>query len=168
MASAGHETTTNLIARGVALLLTDRRQWHDLCANPTLAAAAVEETLRFDGPAKTMPRTATTDVEVAGVRIPAGERVLPMFTSANRDETVFPDADRFDIHRPRPDQPHLGFGRGQHYCAGAGLGRLEGRIALEVLARRLPGLRLDPVAPLRFRANTVIRSLRELPLRWDV
>ena len=167
VASAGHETTTNLIAIGVAHLLADRRQWRDLCADPTLAAAAVEEILRFDGPAKAMPRTATTDVEVAGVRIPAGERVLPMFTSANRDATVFPDADRFDIHRPRPDHPHLGFGRGQHYCAGAGLARLEGRVALEVLARRLPGLRLEPAVPLRFRANVVIRSLHELRLRWE-
>ncbi|HTC79902.1 MAG TPA: cytochrome P450, partial [Acidimicrobiia bacterium] len=77
------------------------------------------------------------------------------------------DADRFDIHRPRPDHPHLGFGRGQHYCAGAGLARLEGRVALEVLARRLPGLRLEPAVPLRFRANVVIRSLHELRLRWE-
>ena len=168
VASAGHETTTNLIAMGVRLLLADRPQWEALCADPGLAAAAVEETLRFDGPAKTMPRTTTADVEVGGVRIPAGERVLPMFTSANRDETVFPDAGRFDIHRPRPEHPHLGFGRGQHYCAGAGLGRLEGRVALEVLARRLPGLELEADAPLCFRPNTVIRSLRSLRLRWDV
>ena len=102
------------------------------------------------------------------MRIPAGDRVLAVLTSANRDETVFVDADRFDIHRPRPDRPHLGFGRGQHYCAGAALGRLEGRVALEVLTRRLPGLHLDPAVPLRFAPNTVIRTLRELRLRWDV
>jgi cytochrome P450 len=81
---------------------------------------------------------------------------------------VFVDADRFDIHRPRPDHPHLGFGRGQHYCAGAALGRLEGRVALQVLTRRLPGLRLDPAVPLRFAPNTVIRTLRDLRLHWDV
>jgi cytochrome P450 len=166
--SAGHETTTNLIAVGVALLLADRRQWEDLCADPTLAAAVVEETLRFDGPAKAMPRTATTDVELSGVHIPAGDRVLAMLTSANRDGLVFADADRLDIHRPRPDHPHLGFGRGHHYCAGAALGRLEGRIALEVLAQRLPGLHLAPAAPRRFGPNAVIRTLRKLPLRWTV
>jgi cytochrome P450 len=163
--SAGHETTTNLIAVGVAQLLATG-QWDDLCADPTLAAAAVEETLRFDGPAKAMPRTVTADVELSGVRIPAGDRVLAMLTSANRDGRVFPDGDRFNIHRARPAHPHLGFGRGQHYCAGAALGRLEGRVALEVLSRRLPGLRLDPTIALRFTANTVIRSLRELPLHW--
>ncbi|HEY3240466.1 MAG TPA: cytochrome P450 [Acidimicrobiia bacterium] len=164
--SAGHETTTNLIAVGVALLLADRCQWESLCADPSLAAAVVEETLRFDGPAKGMPRTTTAEVELSGVRIPAGARVMAMLNSANRDATVFDDADRFDIRRPRPDHPHLGFGRGQHYCAGAALGRLEGRVAFEVLARRLPGLRLDPAVALRFAPNAVIRTLRELPLTW--
>jgi cytochrome P450 len=165
--SAGHETTTNLIAVGVALLLATG-QWDDLCADPTLAAAAVEETLRFDGPAKAIPRTATTDVELSGVRIPAGDRVLAMLTSANRDEEIFDDAGRFDIHRPHPGHPHLGFGRGQHYCAGAALGRLEGRVAFEVLTRRLPRLRLDTIDPLRFGPNAVIRTLQQLPLRWEV
>jgi cytochrome P450 len=165
--SAGHETTTNLIGAGVAQLLVTG-QWKDLVADPSLAAAVVEETLRFDGPAKGLPRTTTADVEVAGVRIPAGERVLAMVTSANRDESVFPDGDRFDIHRGDLDHPHLGFGRGHHYCAGAALARLEGRVAFEMLARRLPGLRINGTDPLRFRPNTVIRALQELPLRWDV
>ncbi|MGH9010944.1 MAG: cytochrome P450 [Acidimicrobiia bacterium] len=165
--SAGHETTTNLIAMAVALLLTTG-QWDDLRADPTLASAVVEETLRFDGPAKGIPRTAVDDVEVAGVRIPAGDRVLAMMTSANRDDRFFPHPDRFDIHRPRPDHPHLGFGRGHHYCAGAGLGRLEGRVALEVLADRLPGMRLDSEDPMQFAPNVVLRTVRQLRLCWEV
>jgi cytochrome P450 len=163
--SAGHETTTNLIAMAVALLLTTD-QWDDLRADPTLASAVIEETLRYDGPAKGIPRTAVSDVELSGVRIPAGDRVLAMMTSANRDARVFSDPDRFDIHRPRPDHPHLGFGRGHHYCAGAGLGRLEGRVALEVLVDRLPGLRLD--GALQFAPNVVLRTVRQLRLRWEV
>jgi len=164
--SAGHETTTNLIGMAVALLLATG-QWDDLCADPGLAAAVIEETLRYDGPAKGIPRTTTSDVELSGVHIPAGERVLAMMTSANRDDGIFSEADRFDIHRPRPDHPHLGFGRGEHYCAGAALGRLEGRVALEVLVERLPGLRLAATEPLEFAPNVVIRTLRRLPLRWD-
>jgi cytochrome P450 len=165
--SAGHETTTNLIAMAVALLLTTG-QWDDLRADPTLASAVVEETLRYDGPAKGIPRTAVGDVELSGVRIPAGDRVLAMMTSANRDDRFFPDPDRFDIHRPRPDHPHLGFGRGHHYCAGAGLGRLEGRVALEVLVDRLPGLRLDSADPLQFAPNIVLRTVRQLRLSWEL
>jgi cytochrome P450 len=163
--SAGHETTTNLIAMAVAMLL-ETGQWADLCADPALASAAVEETLRFDGPAKGLPRTAAVDVDLSGVRIPAGDRIVAMVTSANRDEHVFSEPHRFDIHRARPDHPHLGFGRGPHYCAGAALARLEGRVALEELARRLPGQRLAGEGRLEFVANSVIRSLRRLPLHW--
>ncbi|HEV3363095.1 MAG TPA: cytochrome P450 [Acidimicrobiia bacterium] len=165
--SAGHETTTNLIAMAVALLLTTG-QWDDLVADPTRASAVVEETLRYDGPAKGIPRTTTSDVELSGVRIPAGDRVLAMMTSANHDDRFFTDPDRFDIHRPRPDHPHLGFGRGHHYCAGAGLARLEGRVALEVLVDRLPGMRLESADPLQFTANIVLRTVRQLRLRWEV
>ena len=165
--SAGHETTTNLIAMAVAQLLTTG-QWDDLRADPSLAAAVIEETLRYDGPAKGIPRTAVDDVELSGVRIPAGDRVLAMMTSANRDDRFFSAPDRFDIHRPRPDHPHLGFGRGHHYCAGAGLGRLEGRVALEVLVDRLPGLHLDSADPLQFAPNIVLRTVRHLRLGWEV
>ncbi len=145
LANAGHETTTNLLANAVNLLLTHREQWQALCADPTLIPNAVEEALRFDSSVNAWRRRALVDVELAGdgdaVTIPAGAKVLILLGSANRDPDHYERPDEFDVRRDDARQ-HLSFGRGIHYCLGAPLARLEGRVVLEELAARAPDLRL--------------------------
>ncbi len=162
----GHETTTKLISNAVALLLSHPEQWQALRANPSLAPNAVEETLRWDCPLLGMLRTTTEEVEVAGQRLPKGANVMLMFASANRDEQHGVQPDSFDIRRKPSD--HLSFGRGIHYCLGAQLARLEGRIALEMLAQHLPTLRLQPGRSLVYAPNLVLRGLQSLPVTWEV
>ena len=164
--SAGHETTSNLIAHAMIWLLRDREQWEALVADPSLAPAVVEETLRFDAPVMGFLRTATQDVEIGGVRIPAGARLELMYGSANRDAAAFSEPDRFDIRREQSGQ-HLAFGRGIHYCIGAALARLEGQVALEVLATRLPSLRLDAEREIPYQPNAAFRGPTDLWLEWD-
>jgi cytochrome P450 len=143
---AGQETTVDLIANGVRLLLTHPSQWRALLDDPSLAAALVEETLRYRGPVEIVPpRYTFRDVELAGGTIPAFERVGLSLWGANRDPRVFADPDTFDICRTDVHR-HIAFGRGTHFCLGAALGRLEGRIMFERIAEHLPDLRLavDP------------------------
>jgi cytochrome P450 len=135
---AGNETTTNLIARMVDTLLEHPDQFAKLRADLSLLPNAIEETLRYAGIVPTLPRLTTQDAEVGGVRIPAGQIVMPFFMAANRDPRRFPDPDRFDITRKTTG--HLGFGFGAHFCLGAHLARLETRIAMEGIVRRLPNL----------------------------
>ena len=137
---AGNETTTNLIARMTTTLLDHPDELAKLRGDLSLLPNAVEETLRYAGIVPTLPRMTTQEVEVAGVQIPAGQVVMPFFMAANRDSRRFPDADRFDITRKTTG--HLGFGFGAHFCLGAHLARLETRIAMEAVLRRLPNLRL--------------------------
>lgn len=137
---AGNETTTNLIARMVTTLLDHPEQLAKLQADLALLPNAVEETLRYAGIVPTLPRLTTQEVEVGGVRIPAGQVVMPFFMAANRDPRRFPDPDHFDITRKTTG--HLGFGFGAHFCLGAHLARLETRIAMEGVLRRLPNLRI--------------------------
>ena len=107
----------------------------------------------------------TEDVQLGGVTIPAGETVLPLFATANRDPSAFTDPDRFDISRAPAN--HLAFGAGVHHCLGAQLARLELQEALRGLAGRMPGLRLAiPAGELRFTPGMAIHSLCELPVRW--
>ncbi len=161
---AGHETVTNLIGNAVATLLAHPGQLEAVRADPELLPVTLEEVLRFEGPANSaLIRHTLEPVEYSGVTIPAGEFVLAMLTSANRDESRFADADRFDPGRATSGL--LTFGHGIHYCIGAPLARLEGRIALDRLLRRFPELRLA-VAPdeLRWRFSTLIRGLDSLPV----
>jgi cytochrome P450 len=179
LVNAGHETITTMLTLGLYHLLQDRSHWAALCANPALAAAVVEEVLRFDGPLKMVSRRATRDTEIGGVAIPADSRVGLVVGSANRDETVFQDPDRFDIQAaqkgPQKDpemsdekrRPHLAFGRGAHLCAGAPLARMEGRIAFERLATRLPSLRLANETEPEFARNTAVRLPLALHVGWD-
>jgi cytochrome P450 len=164
--SAGHETTTNLIAHLILLLLRHPDEWAAVRADYSLIPGAVEEALRLNSPIRGMIRTTTENVEVAGVAIPAGARLQLMYSSANHDETVFPDPERFDIRREhRPF--HLGFGHGTHFCVGAPLARLEARVTVELFAERLPNLRLLPDHPLHYTPNVVFFTPTELPLVWD-
>ncbi|GGX13217.1 cytochrome P450 [Streptomyces malachitofuscus] len=164
---AGHETTVNLISATVHSLLTHPRQLALLRADPDLAGAAVEESLRFNSPVHSSAfRFAAEPMELAGTRVAAGDAVLVSLAAASRDPLAFPDPDRFDITR-RP-QGHLAFGHGAHHCLGAPLARAEGVIALRLLLERHPGLALA-AAPetLVWRSSTLLRGLTALPVRLD-
>src|SRR5262249_45532636 len=145
--SAGHETTTNLIAHAVLLLLRHPEAWAAVRADFSLIPAVIEEALRINSPVRGMMRTTTQDVEVAAVRLPAGAQLTLMSPAANHAGTVFPAPDRFDT----PPEQHpfpLAFGHGIPFCVGAALARLEARITLELFATRLPNLHLEPGHPL--------------------
>ncbi|MEZ4381228.1 MAG: cytochrome P450 [Nannocystaceae bacterium] len=164
--TAGHETTVSLITNGVRALLESPDQLALLRAQPELMDLAIEELLRFDGPLLTTELYyARRPLMLRGATIPAGEAVLPVLLSANRDEAAFADADRLDIRRD--PNPHLAFGRGAHFCLGAPLARLEGRVAIAALLRRLPGLRLaEPAQPQRYENAWILHKPRGLALRW--
>ncbi|HEX6288139.1 MAG TPA: cytochrome P450 [Herpetosiphonaceae bacterium] len=163
---AGHETTSSVIAQMVYLLLNDPDQWRALHADRSLLPAAIEEGVRITSPVQGEPRTTTEPVELGGVQLPAGARLHAMYASANHDETVFPDPERFDIERDNLKR-HLGFGWGVHFCLGASLARLELRIALETLLDRLPNLRLAPNFTPEFVPSFFLRNPTRLLLTWD-
>lgn len=159
---AGNETTTNLIANAMLAMFDRPEVWRQVQADPTLAAAVVEETLRFDGPGQGLLRVATTDVTLSGVTIPAGAQVLPLIGSANRDPGHWADADDFQLDRPNGSD-HIAFGTGIHFCIGHMLARIEGRVAIETLARRLP--HLAPAGEPTRLESPVLRGLRSQPVR---
>ncbi|GII80018.1 hypothetical protein Sru01_50000 [Sphaerisporangium rufum] len=163
---AAHETTTNATAGAMKNLLSDPASWRELCADPALVPGAVEESLRYSSSVLCWRRRAVTDVVVGGVPIPAGGRLLLMIGSANHDERVFPDPGRFDIRRPNARR-HLAFGIGAHACIGAPLARLEMRVILEELARRLPGLRLVPGQDFAYLPNASFHGPRHVRVEWD-
>jgi len=163
---AGHETTANHINLSLLLLLDHPDQVATLRADPELIAGAVEELLRCTRLGGLPPsRVTTEDVRLGGVTIPAGEQVIPLYSTANRDRSVFIDPDRFDVTRDAAS--HLAFGAGVHHCLGAQLARVELQEAFCGLIGRLPGLRLAvPASDLEFKPGMAIHSLRELPVRW--
>ncbi len=164
---AGHETTVNLIGNGTLALLRNPEQLALLRDQPERMAEAVEELLRYDGPVeRTTLRFAAMDTELAGKLIKRGEAIAVVLASVNHDETHFQAADQLDL--TRTDNRHMAFGYGVHYCVGAPLARMEGRIALSTLLRRLPGLRLAaPVEALHWRFNPILRGMQHLPVAWD-
>jgi len=163
---AGHETTVSLIGTGVYLFDRHPDQLALLKARPDLLGPAVEEIMRFDGPADaSLLRVATEDVEIAGTTVRRGEAVLAMAGSANFDETRFPDPERFDI--TRAGAAHLGFGHGIHFCFGAPLARLEAQVALDALYARFPGLRLAvPPEEVPWRPPLSVRGPLRVPVTW--
>ncbi|MCO8303475.1 cytochrome P450 [Streptomyces hygroscopicus] len=164
---AGYETTANRLANAVLVLLRNPDQLELLRADPELIADAVEELLRFipGGAAGGLMRVAVEDVEVGGELIRAGDGVIAITNSANRDESVWDSPDRFDIIR-KPGS-HTSFGHGIHHCVGAQLARLELQIGIGTLLRRFPGLRLAvPEAELPWKKNVVIHALEALPVTW--
>jgi cytochrome P450 len=160
--NAGHETTTNLIGNGVHALLTQREQYERLVAEPALLPTAVEELLRFESPLQLNNRVAAAAIALPGFVVPEGHFITLAIGAANRDPAVFDAPDRLDITR-KPNH-HLAFGHGAHACAGMNVARLEARIALAALARRLPALLLD-VAPERD-MRVRFRGFKRLPVRW--
>jgi cytochrome P450 len=169
----GHETTASHINLSLITLLTHPEQLARLRSDPDLLAGAVEEFLRFVPLSTGLPpaRLTTEEVVLGEVTIPAGAMVFPMFGVANRDPSVFPDPDSFDIGRDigRPGGAvHMGFGVGAHHCLGAQLARIELREAFRGLLGRLPGLRLAVGADeLRFKEKMGLNSPYELPVTWD-
>lgn len=161
---AGHETTVNLIGNGTLALLEHPDQFEKLKANPDLLESAIEEMLRFTNPVQQIaPRYTLEDVELQGQHIPKGSTILVGIASANRDEEVFAQADHFDI--TRHPNPHVAFGLGIHYCLGAPLARLEGKIAFAALLHRYPNLKLAlPSSELKWRGAPSLRGLRQLPI----
>jgi len=163
---AGHETTANMIAKMVAMLLADRTRWERLLADPALVRTAVEESLRLDANAGVgMMRYLADDFEVAGTVLPGGTSVMCSMAAANRDESAFENAAEMDLGRS--PNPHLAFGAGAHACLGQPLARTELQVALEVLLRKLPSLELAvPSGELRRVEGLAVGGLRELPVRW--
>ena len=143
--NAGHEATVNVVGNGVYALLQHRDQFERWRAEPGLAAAAVEELMRFDTPLHVFDRYVLEDFEYKGHRFTQGEKVLLVLGAANRDPAVFDQPDRLDIGRS--PNPHVSLGGGIHYCLGAPLARLELQTSLPILLERLPNLRLkeEPV-----------------------
>jgi len=149
--AAGHETTSNLIGNGTLALLEHPDQLHWLARHPERCAQAVEELLRYDGPAQVASRIALADIELGGTRVRRGEQALVVLGAANRDPACHPDPDR--LHLAREGERHLAFGNGPHFCVGAGLARLE---AQETFAR---------LAQLELRADTCAWSYTRDPSR---
>lgn len=158
----GNETARNVISGAMEALLANPEQFEKLRARPEFLPVAIEEFLRWVSPIVNFQRTATEDTEVAGQKIREGERLLLLYGSANRDETVFRDPERFDIERQPND--HVAFGFGTHFCLGASLARLEIRVMYEELLRRLPDIRLAPGARVVREPNSFIRGIQSMPV----
>lgn len=163
--SAGVDTTVNGLGAALSCLSTAPDQWARLRADPSLARNAFEEAIRYESPVQTFFRTTGCAVELGGIAIPEGTKVLMFLAAANRDPRRFADPDRFDITRSAsgPGGGHVGFGAGIHMCVGQILARLEGEAMLAALARRVA--RLEPTGPTRRRYNNTLRGLAALPLR---
>ena len=160
---AGHETTTNLIGNGTLALLRHPDQLDLLRRRPELIPGAVEELLRFDSPVQRVRRITTCDITIGGRDIPEGTPVTAFLGSANRDPAQWDRPDELDV--ARPDVFPMSFGGGPHYCIGAALARLEGRIAFELLLDRFDELHLGDGFEDRWHPNVAFRGLVELPLR---
>ncbi|WP_441249346.1 cytochrome P450 [Kitasatospora sp. McL0602] len=163
---AGYETTANMIALSVLALLRNPDQWQRLRREPELTKQATDELLRYLSVAHSgISRVATEDTTLGGRRISAGEGVLCMLPTANRDAAAFPSPDDLDLGRGAAQ--HLAFGFGAHRCLGHRLAHVEIQIALETLLRRLPGIELAvPVEELRFREQQLVYGVEELPVLW--
>ncbi|MFF2144476.1 cytochrome P450 [Kitasatospora sp. NPDC058190] len=163
---AGHETTANMTALSVLALLRNPDQLAHLREHPESVPGAVEELLRYLTIVHSgLTRVATEDVELGGARIRAGEGVVCMISTANRDEQEFPDGDELDLARDA--RRHLAFGFGVHQCLGQPLARLELQIALNTVLRRLPELRLAvPFEEISFRGEMLVYGVHELPIAW--
>ncbi|MEJ7801097.1 MAG: cytochrome P450 [Ilumatobacter sp.] len=162
---AGHDPVTALLCNTLRCLLPRRDQWDALVTDPSLARQAVEETLRFESSQVSWRRITTQPTTLGGVDLPAGTRVFLNFASANHQPDRFEEPDVFDIHRTNANQ-HISFGKGIHFCLGAGLARAEARITLEFLAQRLPSLRLVDDQAFEFFPNITFRGPEQLHVEW--
>jgi cytochrome P450 len=161
VAGAGNETTTRLIGWAGKILAENPDQRRELVADPSLIPNAVEELVRYEPPGPQIGRYLPADAEVHGQTVPAGSAMLFVVGAANHDDRRFEDPDRFDIHREM--RQHLGFGYGIHFCLGAALARLEGRIALEELLTRFPEWEVD-LDRARIASTSTVRGFETLPV----
>jgi cytochrome P450 len=163
MIIAGNETTTKLLGNAVYWLWRNPDERRLVHADPTLIPRWVEETLRYDGSTQALARTVTGEVEMYGQTMRDGDRLVLLVGSANRDERVFPDPDRFDVLRDTTDM--MSFGQGTHFCLGASLARLEARVALEEVQRRFPDFAVEPSGIARVHSVNV-RGFAALPITF--
>jgi cytochrome P450 len=161
LVTAGNDTTKTMLSSGLLALLQHPEQLAEVRSDPSLLPGAVEEILRYENPLHYFRRTTTADTTLHDVDIAAGDKVLMYYTSANRDELVFAEPNRFDIHRS--PNPHLSFGIGEHFCLGAHLARLEGRVFFEEVLSTFSEIELtgDPV---RVRSN-LNAGYKRMPMR---
>jgi cytochrome P450 len=153
---AGHETAVNLISHSVLTMLLNPHVYEQLRRRPELIVPGVEEFLRLESPVQFWhTRSALEDIEIAGITIPKGAPIFLVYGSANRDPQRFDKPDELDLERP--DNEHLGFSQGIHYCFGAPLGRLEVEVAVGEFVRRVENPRLV-VGPLPYRHNQIFRG----------
>ncbi|HVK66954.1 MAG TPA: cytochrome P450, partial [Polyangium sp.] len=163
---AGHETTSNMIGKMMGMLLSERKRWEQLVAEPSLVRSAVEEVLRFDANAGFgLPRFISEEIELSGTKVPSRSTLICSMAAANRDEKAFERADEMVLNRS--PNPHLTFGAGAHSCVGQALARTELQTVLSVLLRRLPTLELA-VAPseLPRREGLLVGGIEKVLVRW--
>jgi cytochrome P450 len=164
---AGNETTANLIASAVMLLIQNPDQLKLVRDDPRWIPNLIEEALRVESPVQTLFRMAKCDTEVGGVTIPKGARIAVSYAAANRDPAVFPDPDRFDVTRKNAKE-HLAFGRGEHFCIGASLARKEASIAFETLLESTQGWRFSPGKnDFRHVPSFILRGLEKLWIQYE-
>jgi len=169
---AGAETTYHLLGSALYALLSHPDALEEVRVHPDRIPLAIEETLRWESPVQIVTREVREDVEMSGVTLERGRDVVLAIGSANRDESRFPEPDRFDLHRfdaaagDEPSAEHIAFGFGRHYCAGSRLALLEAETALRTLLGRLPDLRFDPDAARAKMAGVAFRSPDTLPVRF--
>jgi cytochrome P450 len=164
--SAGNETTTLMLGNLMYRLVTNVQERERLIANRSGVRKFIEECLRMDSPAQWLPRTCLVDHEVAGITIPAGARVLLMWSAANRDGEMYPEPAEFNSQRDSLNR-HVGFGHGEHLCLGAPLARLEGRLAVDAILTRLKDPRLDGPDAARRLPSVALGGFKELRIRFD-
>ncbi|MGH2940240.1 MAG: cytochrome P450 [Solirubrobacterales bacterium] len=161
----GTDTTAVLISHLLLLLLEDRTLWTRVCEDPSLIPVAIEEAMRILSPARGVLRTVLADMEIDDVSVPAGSTLYLSLASANRDETMFEEPDRFDLDRPNIKQ-HVGWGVGIHHCVGAPLARVEAKVAMERLTSRVPSLELTGGRPIDYVPNIIMPTVSRLEARW--
>jgi len=160
----GDETTRHVVSGGVEALMANPDQLALVAEDRSLIPSAVEEMLRWVTPIKNMCRQTTRDVEVRGVTIPEGDKLLLLYPSANRDEDIFDEPDRFDITRSPND--HIAFGFGTHFCLGNQLARLELKVMLERLLERMPDIHRSEGGPLDYRDANFVSGLESMPIAF--
>src|SRR6187200_949253 len=164
---AGHVTTVNLIGNTILPLLQNPQEFKKLKASPTLIPSTIEETLRYRSPVQAIFRMTTQDITIGGAqKIPSGQGIIVWLGSANHDESVFPDPEKFDISRVPHAHSHVGFGHGIHFCLGAPLARLEARVALKIILERLQNLELDESKDIKPLQSLIFHGVSQLPLRF--
>jgi len=162
---AGHEAVTALICNTLQCLLPRRDVWAEIVADPELIPNAIEEVLRFNSSQISWRRLTTKDTEIGGYHVPAGTGIFMNFASANRQADLFENPDKFDIHRPNAAQ-HISFGKGVHFCLGAKFAKYEAQLVTEMLAERVPTLRLVEDQEVDYFPNITFRGPTQLQVAW--